>query len=95
MKIFIQISTIIHKRHHTLHHSTKNITITKEDLLVTIDISSLYTNIIHEEGLQAMKDWMVLNNISHQRAEFIKLLGKLLLKHNYFEFNGEIFLQKQ
>ena len=52
-------------------------------------------NIIHDEGLEAMKNWMITNNVSHQQAEFIKLLGKLVLKNHYFEFNGEIYLQKQ
>ena len=51
--------------------------IQEEDLLVTIDVSSLYTNIIHEEGLQAMQDWMLQNNISHKRTEFIKKTRKL------------------
>ena len=46
--------------------------IQEEDLLVTIDVTSLYTNIIHEEGLQAMQDWMLHNNINHKRTEFIK-----------------------
>ena len=73
----------------------KNVEITDTDLLVTTDVSSLYTNIIHGEGLEAMKQWMIENNISHQCAEFIKLLGKLVLKNNCFEFNGEIYLQKQ
>ena len=69
--------------------------IQEEDLLVTIDVSSLYTNIIHEEGLQAMQDWMLQNNINHNRTEFIKKLGYLVLKHNNFEFNGQLFLQQQ
>ena len=64
-------------------------------MLVTIDVSSLYTNIIHEEGLHAMQDWMLQNNISLNRTEFIKKLGNLVLKHNYFEFNGQLFLQQQ
>ena len=64
-------------------------------MLVIIDVSSLYTNIIHEEGLQAMQDWMLQNNISLNRTEFIKKLGNLVLKHNYFEFNGQLFLQQQ
>ena len=62
----------------TTHFLTllKTVKITDTDLLVTIDVSSLYTNIIHEEGLEAMKQWMIENNISHQCTEFIKLLGK-------------------
>ena len=66
-----------------------------DDLLVTIDVSSLYTNIIHEEGLDAMEQWMIANNTSLQRANLIKTLGNLVLKNNYFEFNGNLYLQKQ
>ena len=69
-----------------------DITVEEKDLLVTIDVSSLYTNIIHEEGLEAMRSWMIENNISQQKAQFIKILG---IKNNYFEFNGEIYLQQQ
>ena len=63
--------------------------------MVTIDVSSLYTNIIHEEGLQTMQDWMLQNDTNYKRTEFIKTLGNLVLEHNYFEFNGQIFLQQQ
>ena len=59
------------------------------------DHTKAYTNIIHEEGLEAMRSWMIENNISQQRAQFIKILGTLVLKNNYFEFNGEIYLQQQ
>ena len=44
----------------------QDINIEDTDLLVTIDVSSLYTNIIHDEGLEAMKNWMITNNVSHQ-----------------------------
>ena len=73
----------------------QDITIDPDDLLVTIDVSSLYTNIIHKEGLEAMEQWMITNNISPQKATLIKTLGKLVLKNNYFEFNGNLYLQKQ
>ena len=81
----------------TTHFLTmiQDITINPNDLLVTIDVSSLYTNIIHEEGLEAMEQWMITNNIPHQKANLIKTLGKLVLKNNYFEFNGNLYLQKQ
>ena len=42
-----------------------------------------------------MKNWMLQNNVSHQHEKFIKLLGKLVLKCNYFELYGEIYLQIQ
>ena len=34
------------------------------------------------------------SNISQKLTEFIKTLGNLVLKHNYFEFSGQIFLQQ-
>ena len=40
-----------------------DITIEEKDLLVTIDISSLYTNIIHKEGLEAMRSWILFSII--------------------------------
>ena len=81
----------------TTHFLTliQDITTNPDDLLVTIDVSSLYTNIIHEEGLDAMEQWMIANNTSLQRANLIKTLGNLVLKNNYFEFNGNLYLQKQ
>ena len=42
-----------------------------------------------------MQDWMLQNNISLNRTEFIKKLGNLVLKHNYFKFNGQLFFQQQ
>ena len=42
-----------------------------------------------------MQNWMLQNNISHKRTEFIETLGNLVLKHNYFEFNGQLYLQQQ
>ena len=80
----------------TTHFLTmiQDITINPNDLLVTIDVSSLYTNIIHEEGLEALEQRMITNNIPYQKANLIKTLGKLVLKNNYFEFNGNLYLQK-
>ena len=84
----------MYQGHNTFLTTTIN-NINQEDLLVTIDVTSLYTNIIHKEGLNAMQDWMLQNNINYRRTEFIKTLGNLVLKHNYFEFSGQIFLQQQ
>ena len=46
----------------TTHFLTliQDITTNPDHLLVTIDVSSLYTNIIHEEGLEAMEQWMIM-----------------------------------
>ena len=64
--------------------------------LVTMDVSSLYTNIPTDEGLEACK--VALNkyrntlNIKPSNDSLIKLLG-LVLKRNNFQFNGINYLQ--
>jgi hypothetical protein len=64
-------------------------------ILVTFDVSSLYTNIPHEGGLQAAKE--ALNNLRPLDEKpsndcLINLLEFVLTK-NTFQFNGDFFLQ--
>ena len=54
-----------------------------------MDVSSLYTSIPHNAGLQAIRN--KLPNDDHTKA-LIKLT-EFILKHNYFEFNEQIYLQ--
>jgi len=68
------------------------------DLLVTLDVTSLYTNIPNEESLQVALS--TLNTHRDDREENLKnthitALLKLVLTCNNFEFNGQHFLQTQ
>ncbi len=63
-------------------------------LLVTMDVSSLYTNIPNHEGKRAIYKTLREHNYSGQAS--IKSLMELLecvLHKNNFEFNGENYLQ--
>ena len=60
-----------------------------------MDVSSLYTNIKHEDVIEALKSWLIENGTNHEKAEFIGTLAKLVLTLNYFTFNGKMYLQKQ
>ena len=73
----------------------KTIEIEEEDLLVTVDVSSLYAKIRHQDGITAVKHWLIENGTPRNKAEFIGALAKLVLTSNYFTFNGKIYLQKQ
>ena len=73
----------------------KDIHIEEKDLLVTVDVSFLYTNIKHEEGIEALKLWLTNNSTNQETSEFIGTLAKLVLTSNYFTFNGKMYLQKQ
>ena len=73
----------------------KDIHVEEEDLLVTVDGSSLFTNIRHQDGIEALKSWLIENGTNSEKAAFIGTLTKLVLTSSYFTFNGKIYLQKQ
>ena len=67
-------------------------------LLASIDVSSLYTNIPHNEGkLAAMRALADVENPDPYQppAEVIGELIEIVLQNNVFEFNGKYYLQKQ
>lgn len=71
----------------------KGITIPQDAILFTLDIDSLYTNIVTEEGLQAVKTVFQNNrNIRRPDKELLELLN-INLTRNDFVFNEEYFLQ--
>ena len=63
--------------------------------LVTLDVSSLYTNIPHKDGLDACRGF--LNNTSASNElpvnSVLKLI-QLVLENNHFRFNKENYIQK-
>ena len=62
-------------------------------ILASLDVSSLYTNIPQEEGLEAVREALYTRNNTEVPTEFILRLLEIVLKNNIFEFNGDLFLQ--
>ena len=62
-------------------------------MLVTIDVSALYTNIPQEEGLQCVREALFSRSDPKVPTEFLVRLLEVVLKHNIFEFNSEFFIQ--
>ena len=62
-------------------------------ILTTVDVTSLYTNIPHHEGLLAFAEHMRQDPIKGPIGNYILDLLKLVLHNMYFEFNNEFFLQ--
>ena len=60
-------------------------------LLITLDVISMYTNICHSKGLQAVRDVMI-NYLIYDDPIIERL--ELSLKSNDFLFNDEWFIQK-
>lgn len=70
----------------------------KEDgLMVTMDITSLYTNIDHKFGLEAVAFWIdSYPETLHKRfnKQFVLEALELILTNNVFYFDGEYYIQE-
>ena len=67
----------------------------QESVLVTLDVTSLYTNIPYEEGLDACREMLDTWGVLDPPTDDIVHLISLILKKNKFFFNGLHYLQKQ
>ena len=65
-----------------------------EILLVSVDVTSLYTNILHEDGIFACKEAWEERPVKQPSTEtLVKLLILIAIKCNNFEFKGKHCLQ--
>ncbi|KAM8977149.1 LOW QUALITY PROTEIN: uncharacterized protein RCH25_039876 [Pelodytes ibericus] len=63
--------------------------------LCTMDVSSLYTSIPHDGGLEAIGLSIAAYQIDAEYKNFILELLKTVLTKNYFTFDGDYYLQTQ
>ena len=63
-------------------------------ILVTIDVSALYTNIRKEDGLEALKRALRLRDDKSVPTQFLIDLMKIVLSSNIFEFNNNLYRQE-
>ena len=70
----------------------RGLEIENEDLLVTFDVESLYTNIQPGKGLEALEKVYKRAGL-HMPLVEIKRLLELSLTHNDFQFDGQWYLQ--
>ena len=72
--------------------------LSKDSILVAADVVSLYPNIPHEDGLEAVRQAFKTSTQEEKKLrpdeEILKLLEICLYK-NDFAFDGEFYLQKQ
>ena len=66
-----------------------------EDLLVTINVWSLYTNIPHTEGIQALNRILEEAHTFPMKKILICRLAYQVLTKNYFTFNNSLYIQIQ
>ena len=68
--------------------------IESEDILVTIDVTGLYTNIDADDGIESVRRTLEANSDDQAHNCLILELLELLLKNNIFEFDSKLFIQK-
>ena len=71
----------------------QQITIQPGDLLATVDVTALYTNIPHQDGIEKTKKFLTKHGASQAEISLTTTLLEHILKKNYFQFNNEHYLQ--
>ena len=66
-----------------------------DSILVTLDVSSLYTKIPHDEGITACKRALETRSSLAPTTSYLVSLIQQMLTLNNFTFNGEHYLQTQ
>ena len=67
----------------------------KDSFLCTMDITSLYTNVPHIEGLEALTHFLNERQTRTPPTDFLVGLSRLILNRNYFKFENAYYLQCQ
>ena len=74
-------------------HLTKNLKVKETDQLVTVDVTALYTNIPHIDGIKRVVKFIRNHGATPQEIELCETLLPHILQKNYFQFNDKIYLQ--
>lgn len=64
-----------------------------DDVLCTMDVSSLYPSIPHEDGIDALRYYLLQRPLQVPSTDFLLCLTKEVLSKNYFKFQDEYYLQ--
>ncbi len=65
------------------------------DILVVIDVRSLYTSILHNLGVKAMKNELNEEGMVPSHIWILTALAKVILENNEFGFNGKYYTLKR
>ena len=71
----------------------ENLTIPENTTLVTMDVTSLYTNIPHDDGIAACRKRWEQRTVQEPPTECLVEMLTLVLKNNNFTFDGSHYLQ--
>jgi hypothetical protein len=71
----------------------ENLTIPENTTLFTLDVTSLYANIPHDDGIAACRKIWEQRTVQEPPTECLVEMLTLVLKNNNFTFDGNHYLQ--
>ncbi|KAM4029694.1 uncharacterized protein ACNLHF_022451 [Anomaloglossus baeobatrachus] len=66
-----------------------------DSCLVSCDVESLYTSIRHADGIEAVRFYLSMSNLSTKFVDLVLRVLEFSLTHNFFVFKGSFYLQLQ
>ncbi len=76
-----------------LRQILKSIQVRDGDIMFSLDMAALYSNIPHADGITAMGEFAENHGINHPSTQVLKELIMMVLTNNYFEFNNQVYKQ--
>ena len=73
----------------------KSAPLTPDSMLVTMDVKSLYSNIPHDQGVEALRTFLQQQGVHVDEISDLCSMTDFILKHNYFTFNEKYYLQSK
>ena len=67
--------------------------VTLESIMITMEFSSLYTNIPHTDGISAYRSFLNRHTTDPVLVNYIPILIDFIFTHNLFKFNNDHYLQ--
>lgn len=78
-----------------LIQKVEGMTLPQEALIMTMDITSLYTNIVHTEAYRAISMFLDRREDLFPPTHFLLEILELILEKNYFRFGDQFYIQKR
>ena len=72
-------------------HLTKDMIVNDSEILYTVEVMALYTNITHQNGIEKEISFMRKKGATTAEIELCKEILGCVLRKNYFEFNNKFF----
>ena len=91
-KYYKQVKSYVKDTTHFLQ-LTKELRVEAKEYLCTVDVTALYMNIPHKDGIKRALRFMEQYQATQTELTLVRYLLKPIIRMNYFEFNSQTYLQ--